>query len=341
MADPSELDRDNALDQAASLNLQDRQGAHVIEEDIENIVRDDSRIKNLELQAEREAGQQIEALDHGSASLAAPPQQSLDDEMDEHLLSLREQSEQDFHIDDHIDPQQFIDNIDELDEQRIALEGDQYARQADAERVAAQAQRRDTARNALQQQFQHDHTTGSYFTKASKTLVMKERDNAITAPRQHTPESSLAIVQLAEAKGWQSLNVKGTTEFRRDVWMQASLRGMPVRGYEPTEKDKEALTREMERTSQNRITEIRPPEREKALNERYAAAANVMDIYLEEKVQDPADREAIRAAFQEALAAKRATGKEPNIRIYDPAASKDQSTPAKEQEIDKEKERDR
>jgi Large polyvalent protein-associated domain 7 len=54
------------------------------------------------------------------------------------------------------------------------------------------------------------------------------------------------MVDAAQARGWNSINVEGSEEFRRRVWMEASLRQMEVRGYKASEqehKDLDALLR--------------------------------------------------------------------------------------------------
>jgi putative DNA primase/helicase len=49
------------------------------------------------------------------------------------------------------------------------------------------------------------------------------------------------MIQLAEAKGWQTVQLRGTEEFRREAWLQASLKGMEAKGYKPREVDIQKL----------------------------------------------------------------------------------------------------
>ena len=39
---------------------------------------------------------------------------------------------------------------------------------------------------------------------------------------------------IAEARGWRVIELKGTESFRQGMWREAALRGIEVRGYEPT-----------------------------------------------------------------------------------------------------------
>ncbi|MDP9995265.1 putative DNA primase/helicase [Variovorax boronicumulans] len=44
-----------------------------------------------------------------------------------------------------------------------------------------------------------------------------------------------SVVAIAEARGWRALTVKGTASFRQGMWREAVLRGIEVRGYDPTD----------------------------------------------------------------------------------------------------------
>ncbi len=59
---------------------------------------------------------------------------------------------------------------------------------------------------------------------------------------QHdTPSVVLSMIDLAETRGWSSLKLTGTQEFRREAWLQANLRDFEVSGYQPTKLDKVRL----------------------------------------------------------------------------------------------------
>jgi chemotaxis protein histidine kinase CheA len=56
-----------------------------------------------------------------------------------------------------------------------------------------------------------------------------------------TPEVVRGMVDLAQAKGWREIDAKGTLEFRRSTWHEATLRGIHVTGYVPSPQDEERL----------------------------------------------------------------------------------------------------
>jgi hypothetical protein len=43
-----------------------------------------------------------------------------------------------------------------------------------------------------------------------------------------------SVVAIAEARGWRTIELKGTETFRQSMWHEAALRGIGARGYEPT-----------------------------------------------------------------------------------------------------------
>ncbi|MFZ6774635.1 LPD7 domain-containing protein [Undibacterium sp. SXout7W] len=50
-----------------------------------------------------------------------------------------------------------------------------------------------------------------------------------------------SMVDIAEARKWPSIKVSGTKEFRATVWLEASLRGIKVDGYVPSDIEKARL----------------------------------------------------------------------------------------------------
>jgi hypothetical protein len=52
---------------------------------------------------------------------------------------------------------------------------------------------------------------------------------------------AVAMMKVAEAKGWKSIKVNGHPDFKREVWMEASLKGIAVKGFSPSDKDLAAL----------------------------------------------------------------------------------------------------
>ena len=49
------------------------------------------------------------------------------------------------------------------------------------------------------------------------------------------------MVSVAQHRQWEFLQVRGSAEFRREAWLEASARGMEVQGYQPTDLDRQTL----------------------------------------------------------------------------------------------------
>jgi len=49
------------------------------------------------------------------------------------------------------------------------------------------------------------------------------------------------MLDTAAYRGWSSVQVKGTKEFRREAWLEGQARGITVSGYKPTELDLQEL----------------------------------------------------------------------------------------------------
>jgi putative DNA primase/helicase len=75
-----------------------------------------------------------------------------------------------------------------------------------------------------------------YFRDTENKLAFEDHGKRL-ATEHNDPEIIRSMVDLAEAKGWTSINLKGADEFKREVWLQASLKGMEVTGFKPQSVD--------------------------------------------------------------------------------------------------------
>jgi len=69
-----------------------------------------------------------------------------------------------------------------------------------------------------------------------RTPAFSDRGNKL-ATRGNDAEVVKSLVEIAIARGWTTITVKGTDEFRRSAWMEAAERGLSVVGYKPSEID--------------------------------------------------------------------------------------------------------
>lgn len=76
-----------------------------------------------------------------------------------------------------------------------------------------------------------------YFLKNEQHSLAFEDRGARMVTMHNRADIVESMIEMAAAKGWRGIRVKGHEEFRRETWLQASLKGMGVRGYEPRAVD--------------------------------------------------------------------------------------------------------
>lgn len=82
---------------------------------------------------------------------------------------------------------------------------------------------------------------GKYFFRERQQILAFEDSGKRIATVHDDPNVARSMVDLAEAKGWDSIKLRGSDEFKREAWLAATLRGMEVRGFRPKDNDKARL----------------------------------------------------------------------------------------------------
>ncbi len=102
---------------------------------------------------------------------------------------------------------------------------------------------------------------GFYEGAAAKDPAFHDRGNKLVSGIQ-SPAVIADMVAIAEHRGWKSIEVTGTEEFRREAWLKAREQGLEVRGYKPNERDLQELGKRREQIDDRRndaITAVREP----------------------------------------------------------------------------------
>lgn len=95
---------------------------------------------------------------------------------------------------------------------------------------------------------------GQKFHYVSKPELQAFEDKGNKLETKSNSEKVAAdLVKIAAARGWGDIKVKGTDEFRRAAWLEASVRGIGVTGYRPTEADKAMLAKRAKESPSNSI----------------------------------------------------------------------------------------
>ncbi|XHS77076.1 LPD7 domain-containing protein [Burkholderiaceae bacterium UC74_6] len=165
----------------------------------------------------------------------------------------------------------------------------------------------------------------------------------------NNPSVARSMIDVALARNWKGLRVSGSEDFRRLIWLEASLRGVKALGYEPNPADVDSLKREreaqrtyrVERVAEATAQAVTPPNEKgssRASGGRKAVVAAIEAI-LRERGVPAARRNAVLDAANEQLAQRARTGQMPKIRIYDPAAAPQRASPAPLREPSRARER--
>lgn len=95
----------------------------------------------------------------------------------------------------------------------------------------------------------HYHQDGNAFRSAYRPDRIEFVDRG-TRMHAYSPISTFttrALIEIAQARGWNEIEVTGSQKFQQSVYVEAASRNLDVRGYTPTEKDAEILQHRAER----------------------------------------------------------------------------------------------
>ena len=119
----------------------------------------------------------------------------------------------------------------------------------------------------------------NYYDKQNPSVIAFEDRNTSLNTSNSDEKTVNAMLDMAQVKGWKSIKLKGTEEFKRQMWLEAQLRGIETKGYNPKEEDLVAFKIKQAERTQNKIEQdvvserdlvinIPKPENDKALAER-------------------------------------------------------------------------
>lgn len=84
---------------------------------------------------------------------------------------------------------------------------------------------------------------GKYYHSRNSDLVAFEDKGNKLETKSNSENIAETMVRIANARGWDEIKVSGTETFRKEAWLEAASRGMHVKGYWPSEKDKAELAK--------------------------------------------------------------------------------------------------
>ncbi|URI07633.1 hypothetical protein MW290_03140 [Aquincola tertiaricarbonis] len=151
----------------------------------------------------------------------------------------------------------------------------------------------------------------------------------------NSPSVARSMIDVAEARNWRALRVSGNEEFKRLVWLEASVRGVKALGYEPNPADLDALAKERAARQRNHI-EAAPEAAATTPASQAAQAAQkgnsgrgggrkaviaAIEAILVAKQVPERQREAVLAAASEQLTHRLRAGQTPKVAVFDREAA--------------------
>lgn len=97
-----------------------------------------------------------------------------------------------------------------------------------------------------------------YHPKNTDLLAFEDKGNKLET-RSNSEAIAESMVRIAHARGWDEIKVTGSEVFRREVWLVAASRGMHVKGYTPSERDKAVLAQRGANTERNQVEPSQAP----------------------------------------------------------------------------------
>ena len=172
------------------------------------------------------------------------------------------------------------------------------------------------------------------------------------ATDSNNPSVARSMVDVAEARNWQGLRVSGSEDFKRVVWLEASLRGVKAIGYEPQLADQALLQREREARSVNRIEPTWTPDHTnptgtandpakpsaRGSGGRKVVLAALEAVLLAQGVPSK-QRDAVMAAAAENLTRRLSRGEVHKVKIFDRNAPAPRAPVTQSREIQRAQER--
>ncbi|KND61528.1 hypothetical protein BVER_04486 [Candidatus Burkholderia verschuerenii] len=119
-----------------------------------------------------------------------------------------------------------------------------------------------------ERQYFEDYQRKNLAMRATETLISSKREDLNTVR---------AMLEIAEARGWHSVEIRGSAEFKREAWIEATAHGLEGRGFTPSDSDRqEADRRRSERAHANEVRAVEKTEtrEERAAGHTVEAAAH-------------------------------------------------------------------
>jgi len=156
---------------------------------------------------------------------------------------------------------------------------------------------------------------GKYYFKDKKHILAFEDKGRSIVTQHNDDRVAKAVVKMAEAKGWGNIKITGNETFRREVWLQAQIHSIKVKGFTPRESDL-ALLNDHGKNNEKNLADLRIDNLDRS--PQVSVLKAVAKEVLKEKVKNPKVRQAVMNEISQRLEKNLLTGRQlPNVLMYD------------------------
>lgn len=176
---------------------------------------------------------------------------------------------------------------------------------------------------------------GKYYFKDQKHILAFE-DKGKSIVTQHDDDRvAKAVVKMAEAKGWDNIKITGNETFRREVWLQAQIHNIKVKGFTPKESDI-ALLNVHGKNNEKNLADLKIDNLDRSPQASILKA--VAKEVLKKKVKNPKVRQAIMNEISQRLEGSLINGKQPpDVLMYDKNAKSIRQDKHSQRDIEKDR----
>ncbi|MBK4965345.1 hypothetical protein GZ017_26595 [Klebsiella pneumoniae] len=204
------------------------------------------------------------ALNVNHSSIDLEPYQSEEDEYAEYVAAAEQNDDVENSIEPHIEQEKAQTADDDVrawlsssrvstadmlaeDDEREGRKREEFKQvEPDAEEPVfkRQSQDQDYFEDSSYKPVVPDRVAKSYIEVEGKYYFQNRPDSLAFVDKGAKLQTKLSnsqvagsMIDIAEARGWTEIQVKGTEDFRREAWLQATARGLTAHGYKPKEED--------------------------------------------------------------------------------------------------------
>lgn len=163
-------------------------------------------------------------------------------------------------------------------------------------------------------------TVYHYRGEANRIAFIESMSRLVT--NNNNPSVARSMVDVADLRKWNALRVFGHDDFRRTVWLEASLRGVKTVGYEPARADLALFDREREARQDNRLEQMSSASattatKQSALgNGGCKAVLDALDAVLVASKVPAKQREAVMKAAENTVTRRLQVGENHKVDVY-------------------------